>query len=106
MWYNRAMNLEPCLFSARQRFNWGFHDAAADALAGRQPLWASLGISEAQKKADDRTYYAGMLYGRRWAREGRYVSGKTLSTEAWADYTGLEPANDELTAAERGAVSD
>jgi hypothetical protein len=61
----------------RVRFNWGYHDGANDAKAGRQPMWTA--------PHHDPVYEAGYRKGRSHVEVSDTYTGD--SSQAWEQYT-------------------
>ena len=66
----------------RVRFNWGFHDGAADAKNGRTERFGT-SLGRFLENHFDQVYAAGCRAGIAYAKAGRDHS---LSDEAWLDY--------------------
>lgn len=79
---------QPDLYEPHVRFNWGFHDAAWEVRNHRERLNVGVGpqTTGVVSREYDAAYYEGHVRGLAWARAGKYIEGKTLSTEAWEEY--------------------
>ncbi len=66
-------------FSDRIRFNWGYHDGAADEKDGIRPPWTLVQTRE-QKRAQDAAYMDGYEAGEAAQVAGIYAGD---STKAW-----------------------
>lgn len=79
-------------FDERERFNWGYHDAADEYQRGRPRLTGLFGQQTPQyvSREFDPAYYEGYVRGLRDARAGQY---RNNSRPAWEEYqTEVKPA--------------
>jgi len=78
------------LFSDRIRFNWGYHDGAAETFGGSARLMVDGPASDHSvrvvSKAFDPSYHAGYGFGVRDAKSGAYLPGRSLSEDAWREF--------------------
>lgn len=86
----KSTKAESPKFSSRIRFNWGFHDGQADAVAGRKPFVPT-------DQNPDRDYARGYLAG---VDEFKATGKRNESSEpAWLVHrTAAETARDERRA--------
>jgi hypothetical protein len=92
------------VFGPRVQFNWGFHDATLDNVAGRERMVSDT-VSPQTVAPSQGFYFNGYRAGVEWMRT--HAERPNTSTAAWVAFRDAHPAPSELRAEiERCAIHE